>query len=294
MPPKFADFSKDALDLLGDDYGSKKYFKVKYSTPPVQGCAVGFTSETNYMTATAKPGKPAVPGALFGKLSAKWKHACGFSVDKLALEKDGTPKLELSMSKLMPGVKLGCTSDLRKKQGNVSVDYNDDLVSAGLKAKSTFDEAEAAVVLAHQGLQVGGCLSYTAKDKLQDYKVALGYAMPLSFLSLAASEKLKKFTLIGMHKPMPELTVALCGSSKLEAEADKAKESSLELGASYAVATDLSVKGKYAMAKGERPKNSLECAVNYDLLKKVKLIGGLEVPIEAPSSYKCGLGINLG
>jgi hypothetical protein len=275
MPASTGDFSKSVGDLLGDDFGSKKFVKTKFATAPVNGSAITFTTE-----ATEKGGK------LGGKVSAKWKHkASGFSLDKVALDpKDVASNVDFSVSKLpVAGLTVKCKTVPASKSGSVAAEYNSDALYAGLLVKASkgkYDSATADATMAYDGIQVGGKVSFA--KSLGDTWVGIGYSTKQYFAAISA-DNMSSFTLDAMVKPTSELTVACSATSDLQ------KKTELAAVGAYKVNSDVSVKGKYSMAKG----GALDCAVSYSALPKVCVVGGLAIPL-AGGDKSYGLGLTLG
>lgn len=293
MPPSYGDFSKTVGDLLSDDYGDKKSAKMKFKTEPVMGDAVTVTAEV-----------PQKGNNLAGKLSAKWKHSCGLSVDKLTYDPKG-PVVECSYAKLpVKGLKITSKIDTNKKEGDIGCEFDSDTVNAALKAKVSkdklYESADASIVIGVEGLQVGGELSFEEEALPKDWKIGIGYAKKAYFASLQAMDQLSKFSLALMHKPSPKLTVACLGTSELDFAKDK--PNSIEVGCAYKYNDKATVKSKYLYAvsqskTGAVTKNAICGAVNYSALKKVVLTCGVEIPISSMSdfkTYKSGLTFTLG
>lgn len=285
-PPLFADFSKNVSDILSDDFGDKKFLKAKTSTPAVMTGKVGVTSETSLSN-------------FAGKLSAKWKHKCGFSLDKVAFDAKGA-KYEASMSKLAKGLVVKATGKLNMSSplDTVGLEFQDDMVAAACKTDTKFSGAQASLVLGHDGVQVGGSLVFKKDDGVSDYPLAIGYGDQAFFVAASAEDKLRKFGIAGKYVLSDELTLALCGSSGLEFS--KGSPNKLELGAAYKVNGTTTAKCKYAFVDGQKSGNnpgSLEAAVNASPLKAVNLVCGLAIPLSdvaSVGSYKYGAGITLG
>lgn len=279
MPPKYGDFSKCVSDILSDDYGAKKVVKSKFTTESVYGGAINFTMETTM--------KPSADPALFGKLSAKWKHkASGINVDKLALNTDGSSNLELSASKLpVPGVNLKCAAK-SNKFGDITAEYTNDMIYSILKVSDKL-KATCSVVAASSGLMAGAQLS-AADGKVSSYEMALGYKAGSYFGSIRAFDSLNKLSLAGMYKvPSQPLKIAAC----MDAESAGMKIGDASLGVDYKVNDKATVKAKYVSGNS----SAVETAMVYKCLSKVDMVLSLALPIQSPSEkYKTGLTLTLG
>lgn len=287
MPPQYGDFSKSVTDILTDDFGDKKTFKTKFTTPEVMGNGVGVTSEVGL-------------SGYAGKLSGKWKHKCGFSFDKVALDGKGV-KYEASFAKLTPCLTLKATGEvnLNKPLSTVEAQFTKDSIAGSVKSDVSFETTTASVVLGQDGLQVGGAVTYKRKEGgLQDYPLAIGYGDKKYFAAVSAEEKLRKFGLAARYEVTDRLTVAFAGYSGLEFS--KGSPNKAELGALYTVNDNTTAKAKYAFVDGQKKGNnpgSVEAAINTTPLKKVNFTAGVAIPIAGlsdPGTYKYGTGIILG
>jgi hypothetical protein len=286
MPPHFKDFSNTVTDILNDDFGDKKSLKIKHTTPDVQGNGIGVTSEL-------------LLSSYFGKLSAKWKHASGFSLDKLSFDNKGV-KYEASMSKLSEGLVVKATGDVNasKPLSTIEAEYTQPTVAASLKTDIGFDQTVASAVLGQEGIQVGGSVIFKRKSGVEDYPLAIGYGDSKYFASVSAEDKLRKFGLAARYNVCDKLSLALFGLSGLEFS--KGSPNQLELGASYKWNNFTTAKAKYAFVDGQKRGNnagSLEATVNSTPLRKVNLVCGVAIPVSGVAdvnSYKYGAGITLG
>jgi len=285
-PPQFDDFSKTVTDILTDDFGEKKFLKTKYTTPDVMGNSVGVTSEVSLKNYS-------------GKLSGKWKHDCGFNLEKLSMDGKGM-KYEASFSKLTPGVTLKANGEvnLSKPITKVEAQFTQDTLTSSVTTDSSFDSTTASLVLGHDGIQVGGAVNFKRTDGIQDYPLALGYGDSKYFAALSAEDKLRKFGLAAKYVVCEHFTVAFAGHSGLEFS--NGSPNKAELGATYKMNKTTTAKAKYAFVDGQKSGNnagSLEAALNTTPLKKVNLTAGVAIPIAGIAdlnSYRYGAGITLG
>lgn len=164
-----------------------------------------------------------------GKLSGKWKHKCGFSFDKVALDGKGV-KYEASFAKLTPctrpssspplsgltvslGLTLKATGEvnLNKPLSTVEAQFTKDSIAGSVKSDVSFETTTASVVLGQDGLQVGGAVTYKRKEGgLQDYPLAIGYGDKKYFAAVSAEEKLRKFGLVSDDLNCHQLNHSFC------------------------------------------------------------------------------------
>lgn len=109
MPVKFDDLPKVANEVLNDDYQTSGHvLKAKKKTG--YGGTV-LSTQVDFAPINGGKGGVATPA----KLTWKWPSPLGFDnvcIDKLEMDKKGKFKLEGSLNKVYPGVKLECKSDL--------------------------------------------------------------------------------------------------------------------------------------------------------------------------------------
>lgn len=280
MPSKYGDFSKCVSDILSDDYGTKKVVKSKFSTEPVYGGAINFTMENTY--------KPVDKTALFGKLSAKWKHkSSGFNVDKLALNTNGSVNGEMSISKLpLPGatLKFAGTS---AKTGDVTCEFKNNFNYTIVKVNNKMNTTLSSVAASNGGT-IGGQLA-VEDGKLKSYEFAVGYGTSAYFASMRSFEKMAKLALAGMYK-IPAQPVTMAAELALDVSSD-AKMGDASLGMIYKLNDKASIKAKYVSSKD----STVEAAASYNCLSKVDLLLSLALPIQSPTDkYKTGCSLTLG
>lgn len=276
-PPNTEDFSKAVGDLLGDDFGDKKFVKSKFTTEKVNGGGIGFTTE-----ATEKK------GSWGGKVSAKWKHKdSGFSLDKVTVvpSQDMVGNVDFSLSKVpVAGVTVKCKTEPNKQTGSVACEYSSDTLYAGLLVKADgmkYKSAVADATMAYDGIQVGGKVDFG--DSIKDVWVGIGYTTAKYFAAISASKYFTSFSLDALVKPSNELTVACKVGSDLKTAPN------VEAAAAYKCNAKCTVKGKYSMAKDSQ----IDAAISYGALPKVMFVGGVSIPL-ASSTPKYGLGLTLG
>lgn len=236
-----------------------------------------------------------------GKVSAKWKHACGFSVDKFDNDLSKGTVLETSYSKF-PVKGLALAVNLKKTYGDkgktvfpLELKYDTDVVSGSLATTApAFKEYTANLTLATEGLLVGTSLQF--KDgKASDYPISLSYSSKSYVAGIEATNQLKAFTVLGSYKVTPDLKVAI---KALVPEGDK---KSTSVAATYNLndAFESKIAAMYSQAAGFSDKKdnkeaTLECAVIAKPVKQVETGVALAFPLSSPTSFKYGLTFTLG
>jgi len=202
-PTKFDDIPKVATEVLADDYQVSGYvLKAKQKTTwsgAVLSTQVDLLSDD----------KCATPSKLTWKLPAPF--GCpAMSVDKLEMDKGGKYKLEASLDKACPGMKLDCKSDLADLNKafigctytgikNLQVKMEHKLV----KPMDFTGEVTYACPVAVCGMKF---TSAVLSGGLPDFGVRM-FKGPM-FASIMAKEKLSVYTAHCMYQATPEVKLA--------------------------------------------------------------------------------------
>jgi hypothetical protein len=295
-PAQFPDFSKSVTDVFDKNgFTADKKIKLTAKTAPVLGCPITVSTEVKGINDHA---------AGFGaKVSAKWKHACGFAVDKFDNDASKGTVLETSFSKFaLKG--LSVAANLNKTYGAkatttypLEVKYEDSMVAGSLStAAPAFAAVTANLTLATEGLLVGTSLQFKGgATSPVDYPLSLSYTAPGYVAAVEATEKLKTFTLLGKYVASPQLTVA--GKFLVPDGAANA----LTLGGTFAYGGPMNAKfaAMYSSVAGmkDEKKNkaaALECAVVANPLKGLETGFALAFPLANLGKYKYGITFALG
>lgn len=289
MPPvPFGDFSKSVTDLFDKSgFGADKKIKQTFKTAPVLGGPVTVSTEVKNFTDYSK--------GYNTKVSAKWKHSCGFSVDKFDNDLSKGTVLETSFNKF--AVKgLSVSANMTRSYGDkgkatfpVELKYENDMLASSLATDTSLSSLTANLTLAHDGLTVGTSLKF--KDGIgapSDYPISLSYSSKSYVAAIEATNELKTFTLLGSYKATPELTVA---AKFMVPDGDKKNMSLVGIfntGDSYgtkvaAMYSDSSEKAK-----------TLECAVTAKPVQQVEAGCALALPLKEGGALKWGLTFTLG
>jgi hypothetical protein len=235
-----------------------------------------------------------------GKIGAKWKHACGFSVNKFENDLKKGTVIETSFSKFPVdglSVEVNMSQSYGKDASNkypLAVNYENDMLAASVSTSAPdFKSVTASCVLSTDGLMVGSSLSYS-NGGIGDYPISLSYTGPGYVAAVEASEELKCFNILASYKATPELTLA----TKVMIP-DGSKEAVSFVGV-YKLQDEYNTKlaAKYSHASGFGKKGdiakTIECAVTANPLPKVETGAALALPIANMSAYKYGLTFTLG
>lgn len=291
-PVQFGDFSKSITDLFDrSGFGTDKKVKMTFKTPPVYGGAITVSEEVKGIDDFSKGFAAAV--------SAKWKHACGFSVNKYDISLKKGTVLETSFNKFsVPG--LAVAVNMKKCGGKTSfpveVSYENDVVATSVETCAPdFADITANVTLATEGLMVGTSLEFAGGSASpKDYPISLSYKGAGYNAACEATNELKTFTLLGSYKASDQLTVA----TKFMIP-DGAKDSVSLVGV-YDLKDDFKTKAAcmYSHAsgfgkKGDKPK-AVEVAFVAKPLKGVEAGCALGFPLADLGAYTYGLNFTLG
>jgi len=155
----FKDFSKPVTSVLEDDFEEKN--KVTASVQGPYGIKVKVEDEIG--SPLSKKG---------GKLTLKYGHSSGFSVDKLALDGKGM-KLETSLSNITPGLKLLYKGEPTCQ--TLGAEFQNKVIATDFSINTKTNESNFSAVVAKDQFTVGTALKLQNKN-LNDYTVGLGYA----------------------------------------------------------------------------------------------------------------------
>jgi len=286
-PPQFGDITDSIADVWDRaGFGDDKKVKIQFKTPEVYGGAITVSEEVKGVTDFSK--------GFATKISAKWEHASGFSINKLDNDLKKGTVLETSFDKFsaVPGLAVGCNMNMSYgDKGSTTfpleVTYENDIVAAGLSTTTALKDVTADLTLATEGLMVGTQLQYKGGD-LKDYPITLKYSASDYEAALQASKNLSVFGLLTKYKASKELTLAsyvsvpdyptkavLCGV--------------YNLGGDYKT----KVAGQCSYEKGKKD-NTLECSVVSKPLKGVEFGSSVVLPVANLGAYKYGFSFKLG
>lgn len=273
--PLYKDFNKVVTDLLNDDYDFKNFLKVKSKAP--NGVTLTTTTELN-----SNGGKVSVGG----KVSAKWAHESGFTLDKLEVKGDGSVVVETSLTGVAPNLKFEFKGD-DKNKGDLGVVYK----APQYTAAAEFDIAEfasaKASVLAGTGPYAGGAsatISLGDKVDVKSFDVAGSYAVAKKFFTgLSVTNKLSKYGLSFAYFGASNYTVAGLIDFKPESS-----EKTLTVGGIYKCNPNTNIKGKV------NSNGVVSLSVKQFLASDATVTVATELPTNDFSAYKFGVTASLG
>lgn len=272
----FKDFDKEAADIFADDFDSKFSLKVKSAGP-------FSTTLTTNIEVVDKEGKQ----SLKPKVTLKYPHASGFTLEKLEFTNDLKLTVETSLVNTLPGLKVefkGNDSD----KADVSFKY----VHPAATFTGEFDvnslaKAEASVS-AGSGAFTGGLnAQFTGgkDDGKVPTKVSVGvgiaHTVPnVCFTSLRAKDNFSAFNLLFSYSSVQNLVLA----GQVNHSAKKSLASAV---ASYKVDRDTTFK-----VKGNT-EGIVAASLKKNFEKKFSVVGSVEVP-HTLKSVKWGVNATLG
>jgi len=270
--PKFKDFDSGVTDLIEDDFDIKYSLKIKSSAPKAT------TITTN--TSLAKDFSSLVP-----KVSAKWTHASGFTLEKLEISPDCKMTVETSLSGMAKGLKLEFKGNDSTEKADLSMKYNlpQATVTADLDI-SNFSSAKASVCSGHGPISAGASLDLKiAKSSIESTVCGVGVGYTLDntgFVGIRANKNFSSYSMCFDYTRIKDMTVA----GQLTYAASKP---SAVLAAQYTCNPNTVIKAK-ASSEG-----SLGFSVKQSFEKKFSVVGSAEVP-KGLNAIKFGLNATLG
>jgi len=192
----FADIDKPINDMFEDDFDLKCSLKVK--TPGPWGSTV--TTNTTLNCKDKSTGT---------KVSLKYPHASGFTLDKLEITNDGYMVTETSLTGLAKGLKLEFKGNDQKSKGDVSATYTHPHVT--LTGELDVLGMSQIKVTANSGngpVNVGAStVLKLASGTPEKINLAVGYTAP-KFYGVAKVAEFKDFSGLVSYSVNDKLSVA--------------------------------------------------------------------------------------
>lgn len=202
----FKEFDKAPADLIADDFDSKYTLKIKSVGPAKTGL-------TTTITYTDKDGKV----ALTPKLSLKYPHESGFTLEKLEFDNKGSLAVETSLTNALAGLKLEFKGNDTDK-ADLSFKY----VIPNATFTGEFDihnlnKGDVSVSTGHGAFSGGVSAKFTSAKDDASSKVAtnvsvgmgLAYAVPeVCFTALRAKDNFSSYSLLAQYTRVKDLTFA--------------------------------------------------------------------------------------
>lgn len=288
MPPvQFGDFSKSVTDVFDKNgFTADKKIKQTFKTPAVFGGAITVSQEIKGFDDHSK--------GFGGKISAKWKHACGFSIDKFDNDVSKGTVLETSFNKFaVPGLSVAVNMSRSYKDGKskfpVELKYENEFFASSVATEAPgFSGVTANVVLAAEGITVGSSLKFNGVAAPTDYPISLSYSGKDYVAAIEATNELKTFTLLGSYKASSQLKFA--GKFMIP---DKEKQN-VALAAVYNLSDEFDTKLAGMYSHDQKKEKTIEFAATAKPVNQVETGFALAFPLSDPSNYKYGLTFTLG
>lgn len=272
--PIFKNIDKSANGIFNDDFDSKYSLQIKTPGP----CGVVFTTNTTFDDKEKK---------LDAKVSAKYAHPSGFTLDKIEVSPKGKVATETSLVDAAPGLKLEFKGNDTDK-GDLSFTYSRNVATVtGEVDALNFAKASSSVAVS-RGAFVGGAnvdLTF-AKSNIESTKFGMGltYTVPKSlFAGFRINNCCKEFQGLFSYVLTKDLTLA---GKFIYNTANKSVNSTVAGVYQFNPSTLLKIKTASTGA--------VNASVKKDFEKKFSVVGSVEVPNGLSSGFKFGVNATLG
>jgi len=196
----FKDFDKSTADIIDEDFDTKYTLKVKSAGPS------GSTLTSTTTLDTAKDVK------LSPKLSLKWPHPSGFTLEKFESASNGKLAIETSLTGAAPGLKLefkGNDSD----KGDLGFTYTAPAATVtGEVDLLNFSSVKASAIGGTGPITAGGNTEVKlSKAGIDSYcfGLGLGYTLPkVFFLGVRADKNLSAYSALFSYSAVKDITLA--------------------------------------------------------------------------------------
>jgi len=271
--PTFKDFDEKACDIFGEDFDNKFSLKIKSCGP----CSTVVTTNTSYDVKA---------GSLVPKLSLKWPHPSGFTLDKLEFSSAARLNLESSLTGLAPGLKLEFKGNDSEK-ADLSATYNH--AAATFTAELDINKLECAKASINGGsgaFTAGAAVDIKIAKSAVDstnFEVGVGYTVPKqAFVSVRAGGNFSNFSTLFTYSAVKDIILAAKVSHSTGNSSTCA-----DFGAVYKCNPDTNVKVKVSSG------GVLSASVKQAIDKKFSVIASAEVPSDF-NTFKWGVNATLG
>jgi len=267
----FKDFDKAITDLLNDDFDSKFSLKVK-STGPFNTTV---TTNTQLCTKSNK---------LVPKLTTKWAHNSGFTLEKLEFASDLKATVETSLVNTVPGLKLEFKGNESEK-ADVSFTYTHAAATlTGEFDVNNFSSIKTSVNGGNGPYTVGASADIKiAKSTVESHAlhIGAGYTIPKqAFVGIRAFKNFTEFSALFSYVVNKDATVA--GTVH-----HGSKGTAGTLATVYKCNPDTTIKVK-AHTSGV-----ISASVKQQFEKKFSVVGSVEAPHDF-NNVKFGINAVLG
>mmetsp|Transcript_835 Transcript_835/g.483 ORF Transcript_835/g.483 Transcript_835/m.483 type:complete len:274 (-) Transcript_835:102-923(-) len=268
----FKDFDKPAADLIEEDFDSKFSLKVKSAGP----FGATLTTTTNVDTKDSK---------LSPKLSLKWPHESGFTLEKFESTHDGKLAVETSLVGVAPGLKLEFKGNDSSKS-DLSFTYTAPAATVtGELDLVNLSSVKASVNGGNGPVTVGATAEVKlAKSAVESYNlgVGLGYTVPKLFVGVRADKNFSAYSALVTYNAADAITLA---GKVTYTQKDNANAI---LAGVYKCNANTTVKVKANTNGGV-----FSSSVKQTFPGKFAVVGSVEIPAQL-NSAKFGLNATLG
>lgn len=272
--PLYADFDKSVQDLFKDDFDLKYALKVKAAAP----YRVNVTQTTDF---ASKGGKT----SLNGKVSAKWAHESGFTLDKLEIKNDGSLITESSLSKVYPGLKLEFKGDDSFK-GDLGAIFKCSAATVAAEVDLVEFSSLKASAVTHVGpARAGGAIELKTGDKaeIKTMDVGVSYSLEDAFVAVKTSNKFAKYNASASYKLQNKYTLGGLFSFSPEKSAVTGAAA-----VTWACCPNTNLKVKADLD------GVVSASVKQSLSKTCTVVGATQLDIHDPGAFKVGVTATLG
>jgi len=269
----FEDFDEKASDIFTEDFDNKVSLKIKSCGP----CTTTVTTNTSYDPKTS---------VLVPKISLKWPHPSGFTLDKFELSSACRLTLESSLTGLAPGLKLEFKGNDSEK-ADLSATYNH--AAATFTAEFDINKLESAKASVNGGngnITAGASVDFKIAKAAVDstnFEVGVGYTIPKqAFVSFRAGKNFSNFSSL--------LTYNANKDTVLAAKVNHSTGSSstcADVAVGYKCNPETYIKVKVSTG------GVFSASVKQACDKKFTVVGSAEVPSDF-NSFKWGVNATLG
>jgi len=268
----FKDFDKSITDLMNVDFDSKFSLKVKSCGP----FNTTITTNTQFCTKSNK---------LVPKLTTKWVHNSGFTLEKLEFSPDCKTTVETSLVNVVPGLKFEFKGSECDK-ADVSLTYNHQAATVTAEADvNNFSSFKTSVNGGTGPYTAGACVDVKlVKSAVEStaVHVGAGYTVPKQlFLGVRACNTFTDFSALFSYVINKDITAAGIVSHG-------GKGLGCTLAAVYKCNPDTTIKVKANCC------GVVSASVKQQFEKKFSLVGSAEVPTADFNNFKFGLNAVLG
>jgi len=256
---------------VNDDFDSKFSLKIKSSGP----ANTTFTTNTQLDCKSNK---------LVPKLTTKWVHASGFTLEKLEFSPDCKTTVETSLTSVAPGLKLEFKGNESDK---ADLSFNYTLPAATITGEfdiNNFASVKASVNGGQGPFTVGASADLKiAKSSVESttFAVGAGYTVPKQlFVGVRANKNFSEFSALFSYILNKDSTVAAIVNHT-------SKGPNATLATVYKCNPDTSIKAKV------NTNGVLSASVKQAFEKKFSVVGSAEVPSDF-NSVKFGINATLG